>query len=344
MSLGASLAGIDVRMAIEADPHAASTYAANFPSVRVLCQLIERVRRRDLPVTTEPTILFGGPPCQGFSTSNQRNRSARNGNNWLFKEFLRIVRLWQPDWVVFENVKGILETEGGFFFHEAVTGLERLGYTVAHGVLNAIDFGVPQRRFRVFAIASRHGVVVHLPGPLQRPPVTVGQALADLPELPNGASVNRLAYGASASSAYARAMRRRLKHSTGHLVTRSAPHIIKRYKHVPPGGNWEDIPRRLMGNYADRTRCHTGIYHRLRADAPSIVIGNYRKNMLIHPTQHRGLSVREAARIQSFPDWFEFRGSIGFQQQQVGNAVPPLLAQAVFAQVLSEAGQARGDE
>jgi DNA (cytosine-5)-methyltransferase 1 len=96
----------------------------------------------------------------------------------------------------------------------------------------------------------------------------------------------------------------------------------------------------MMQNYADRSRCHTGIYHRLRSDDPSIVIGNYRKNMLIHPTQDRGLSVREAARIQSFPDSFVFCGSIGFQQQQVGNAVPPLLAKAVFSQITKAEGRA----
>jgi len=91
----------------------------------------------------------------------------------------------------------------------------------------------------------------------------------------------------------------------------------------------EAIPPELMGNYEDFSRCHTGIYHRLEWDRPSKVIGNFRKNMLIHPEQHRGLSVREAARLQSFPDDYEFVGSIGFQQQQVADAVPPILAQAV---------------
>jgi DNA (cytosine-5)-methyltransferase 1 len=92
-----------------------------------------------------------------------------------------------------------------------------------------------------------------------------------------------------------------------------------------------------MESYADTSRCHTGIYHRLDPEKPSVVIGNFRKNMLIHPSQDRGLSVREAARLQSFPDDYEFVGSIGFQQQQVGNAVPPLLAKAVFEKVLQAA-------
>jgi DNA (cytosine-5)-methyltransferase 1 len=167
------------------------------------------------------------------------------------------------------------------------------------------------------------------------------EAIGDLPRLDNGASTNWLPYGEAQPSTYARRLRGRLKRSPNHLVSRNAPAIIARYSHIPEGGNWEDIPVRLMRNYADRSRCHTGIYHRLHGYRPSIVIGNYRKNMLIHPTFDRGLSVREAARIQSFPDSFEFLGSIGFQQQQVGNAVPPALAAAVFRRIIEAIGCGR---
>ena len=110
--------------------------------------------------------------------------------------------------------------------------------------------------------------------------------------------------------------------------------VIARYQHIPQGGNWKDIPDNLMTNYANKERCHSGIYRRLRADKPSVVISNYRKSMLIHPYQHRGLSVREAARIQSFPDDFKFFGPISHIQQQIGNAVPPLLAKAVFLKII----------
>ncbi|MCP5048194.1 MAG: DNA cytosine methyltransferase, partial [bacterium] len=204
--------------------------------------------------------------------------------------------------------------------------LETSGYTCTSGILCAADFGVPQIRSRFFIIGSRHGVRVQFPTETNEKHVTVHEAIGDLPELPNGANYHFRTYRRKAHSAYARSMRNGNNGCTNHYVTRNALHIIKRYKYIPQGGNWENIPESLMSNYTDRKRCHTGIYRRLREDRPSVVIGNYRKNMLIHPVEDRGLSVREAARLQSFSDTYEFLGSIGFQQQQVANAVPPLLA------------------
>jgi len=334
MSLGARQAGVDVRLAVELDPHAAETYERNHTETRVVRADIADVERIEVAGNGCPSVLFGGPPCRGFSTSNQRTRGKSNPLNWLFLHCIRQVRGWRPDWVVLENVKGILETEGGAFLEAICAELHAAGYAVCHWLLNAADYGVPQHRWRVFIIGALAGVLPERPASSAADPPTVWQAIADLPLLGNGADEDWLPYRSAARHKYTRRLRGRRKGCTGHLVTRSAPHIIERYKHVPPGGNWEAIPPRLLTTYSDRSGCHTGIYHRLRRGAPSVVVGNYRKNMLIHPTQDRGLSVREAARLQSFPDWYEFCGSIGFQQQQVGNAVPPGLARAVFEQLL----------
>lgn len=339
MSLGARLAGVNVQFCVENDPHALATYTNNHKGSNVFSEDIRKLRAEYFGDTlnrrNEPLVVFGGPPCQGFSTSNQRTRSSENPSNWLFEEFIRVVNMCNPDWVVFENVKGILETESGKFFEYTYNKLNRLGYTLSHDVLNAADYGVPQARARLFIVGNRHGVRFSFPKPTVKKHVTVFDAIADLPSLPNGADFDWHDYTSEPKSAYARKMRGRLKKSPNHIVTKNADHIIERYKHIPQGGNWEDIPKELMQNYSDVTRCHTGIYMRLKADETSVVIGNYRKNMLIHPWEDRGLSVREAARLQSFPDHYEFKGSIGFQQQQVGNAVPPILAKAVFKMILS---------
>ena len=332
------MSGVEVRYAVEADPYAAWTFRANHPSTTVLEQNIKDIRTEEhifLERGNNSVVLFGGPPCQGFSTSNQKNRNSENPNNWLFQEYLRLVQEILPDWVVFENVKGLIETESGYFLDEVLKGFESKGYTTSHFILNSANFGVPQRRNRLFIIGSLHGTTVSPPSPITRKHVTVWDALHDLPRLSNGDTRDLELYPHPPTSSYARKIRGRKKQCWNNIVTNNAKHIIERYSHIPQGGNWENIPSSLMGNYKDSSRCHTGIYRRLKEDEPSVVIGNFRKNMLIHPWQDRGLSVREAARLQSFPDSFRFFGSIGFQQQQVGNAVPPLLAKAVFDLITS---------
>lgn len=337
MSAGAAECGVDIRYAVEVDKFAAGTFALNHKQTKLFGYDIRNVRGSDFASLNrnEPVVIFGGPPCQGFSTSNQKNRDAENENNWLYREYLRLINEVKPDWVVFENVKGLLETEKGFFLDAVLEGFKKAGYTTSHFVLNSADYGVPQKRNRLFIIASLHGVEVSEPTKTVKKHVTVAQALKDLPELENGDSPDEKAYATLARTVYAKSLRKGLKKCYNNLVTTNAPHIVERYSHIPQGGNWEDIPGRLMQNYADVSRCHTGIYRRLKEDEPSVVIGNFRKNMLVHPWKDRGLSVREAARLQSFPDNFRFSGSIGFQQQQVGNAVPPLLAKAVFSQIIN---------
>jgi DNA (cytosine-5)-methyltransferase 1 len=336
MSVGAEWAGIETVVAIDSNAQATKTYATNHPSTKVICEDIRAVSFSNMR-PKGACVLFGGPPCQGFSTSNQRTRNSMNSANWLFKEFLRAVGEIDPDWVIFENVKGITETEGAMFLEQVICGLQTLGFSVRSMVLNARDFGVPQNRSRLFVVAARDMSNFSTPQPDQLAPVTVRDAISDLPILENGASFEKLNYSAKPVSNFARRMRQHNSSCSNNHVTENSKLVVERYRHIPEGGNWKDIPSELMQNYKDATRCHTGIYKRLEWSKPAVTIGNYRKNMLVHPAQNRGLSVREAARLQSFPDSYQFAGSIGFQQQQVGNAVPPLLALAVFKAIVAAA-------
>ena len=343
---GLRQAGIIVTQAIERDPNAAATYSTNHPTVDLLRTDIRNVdakvslRRLGLGRRQRVHLVAGGPPCQGFSESNRRTRTLHNPSNHLYTELLRFVAHIEPDWVILENVAGLTTMSNGLILDRIVTGLRLSGYRVANAVLNAADYGVPQYRRRLFVIANRLGLHIdmnttfnnvtetHIP--------TVREAISDLPDLPNGSRDDVLPYATAIESPYQARMRNNNRTNvSGNLVTRNGPEVLRRYRFIPEGGNWQNIPKRLLANYSDSSRCHTGIYHRLSWDHPSKVIGNFRKNMLIHPKQNRGLSIREAARLQGFPDSYHFFRSIGFQQQQVADAVPPVLAAAVAKAILT---------
>lgn len=334
LSLGASHSGITITHAVESDKVFASTFNHNHPEVHLIDKDIRKVDFSLLD--QEPFVLFGGPPCQGFSSSNTANRNLDNKKNHLYKEFVRAVKELRPKWVVFENVEGITTLQKGIvldWLKEAIHNVDE-SYSIAEATLTASDFGVPQVRKRYFLVANRENVSFSFPAKSNYI-VNVGDALNDLPSLQNGDRFDELAYKGPATSSYAQLMRNNNSVCRQNYVSTNAEYVIERYKHIPQGGNWKDIPDELMENYKNKHNCHSGIYRRLADDLPSCVISNYRKNMLIHPFEHRGLSVREAARLQSFPDSFTFLGTLEAIQQQIGNAVPPLLAKAVFDQILS---------
>ena len=188
MSTGAEECGVDVHYAVESDRDAAATFAFNHQSTMLIKRDIRHVKGSDFTTIDrgKPIVLFGGPPCQGFSTSNQKNRDANNEKNWLFREYLRLVREVMPDWVVFENVKGLIETENGLFLEAILRGFKRAGYSTTHFVLNSADFGVPQKRNRLFLVGSLHGLEINAPNPTVTRHVAVTHAFDDLPELENG--------------------------------------------------------------------------------------------------------------------------------------------------------------
>lgn len=332
LSLGAEWAGIKVSHAIEIDEKSALTYAKNHPKTKVICEDIVNVDSSF--ITDSPFIVFGGPPCQGFSVSNRKTRNIDNKNNGLFKEFVHFVEVLNSEWFLFENVEGIVNFDKGRTLKYILTQFEKIGYKTNHAVLYASDYGVPQHRNRFFIVGNRKNIPFEFPEK-EGTIVTVGDAINDLPLLENGANIYELPYRESIlPSSYAKKMRGNSACSIQNFVTNNLDYVIERYSYIKPGQNWRAIPDHLMRNYKNKNNCHSGIYKRLQMDEPSIVISNYRKNMLIHPLQNRGLSVREAARIQSFPDNFIFEGSIHYIQQQIGNAVPPLLAEAIFKQIL----------
>ena len=334
LSLGAEFAGINVVLAIEKEPNAAKTFCRNHSNVKMICDDISNINP-SVYVQDDVFVVFGGPPCQGFSTSNTQTRTIENPNNSLFKEFVRFVRILNPEWFVFENVEGIKTFNNGDTLKYIIACFEDIGYTTNYDVLYASDYGVPQRRNRFFLVGNKNGIKFEFPTKYNNQ-VSVSDAIDDLPDLENGEMSFKLAYKKKTNecSPYARLMRKYSRFSMQNYVSLNKDYVIERYKYIGQGENWKSVPIKLMNNYTNRFNCHSGIYKRLEADKPSVVISNYRKNMLIHPFQNRGLSVREAARLQSFPDRFIFEGSLMHIQQQIGNAVPPLLAKAVFKKIM----------
>jgi DNA-cytosine methyltransferase len=312
----------------------------------------------------ELDLLLGGPPCQGFSTSNRRGKEkSKEDRNRLINIFLDKLDDFRPKMFLIENVQGVQWTQPtedmqlpslqdslfpdiaakassssenvrNFLMQKA----KALGYHVWCKVLNAVDFGVPQHRMRFFLFGVRADLVsdkdaVTLELFLEKlrisEKVSVRKAIGDLPALENGQRWDEGEY-VPINDDFVRQMRRYIANGElyDHVATRHADYVIQRYKKIPEGGNWKNI-REEMTNYKIVDNTHSNIYRRLIGSEPAITISHYRKSMIIHPSQDRGLSFREACRLQSFPDWCRFHGTTNDKQQQLANAVPPLMAAAV---------------
>lgn len=308
-------------------------------------------------------VLIGGPPCQGFSNANRNSWHGANPHNELVDVFLKYVRRIQPRVFLMENVQGIVWTPKSGKSGAELTvvnsihaQMERAGYLVFPKLLDAVWYGVPQYRSRFFLLGI-HRDLGYTPsdfgpwGPYPRPThgpgtcnpcITVRDAIRDLPRIGNGHHLERIEYCEPlredlTRNHYLRFIRALSeKHIiSDHVTSRHAEYVLERYRRIPQGGNWEDIAEALT-NYSDVKRTHSNIYRRLSWEEPSITIGHYRKSMLVHPSQNRGLSLREAARLQSFPDWFRFLGTVNgdpgglmHKQQQLANAVCPLVTKSL---------------
>lgn len=348
LSEGFRQAGFTVLAGNDLDVFAEVTFAKTHPDAQFLPGPIEKLSAIDFLDASGLTVgeldcLIGGPPCQAFSVYNHK-RGMHDERSGLFREYLRIVEGIKPKWVVMENVTGILSAGKGEAVHAIHAELGRLGYKVEHRVLKSEEYGVPQERRRVFFVANRLGIPIVFPEPTHgvglKPFVTVWDAIGDLPALRNGEDRGDLPYGKKAANLYQRELRHGSKIVCNHSSAKLSSINIERMKHIPQGGSWRDLPFELLPDGMKRAKRsdHTKRYGRLRKNGLASTIltkCDLHWGAFVHPVQDRILTVREAARLQSFPDFFHFAGPRTEQYVQVGNAVPPLLGKCVAEAIMS---------
>ena len=354
LSEGLRQAGFHVLAGNDFDEAAGATYERTHKEARFLRGPIQNLLARDFLRASglkagQLDVLAGGPPCQAYSVYNHQ-RGMHDERSTLFREYLRLVEGLSPKWVIMENVTGIMSAGHGAAVRAILDRFERLGYEVEFRVLKAEEYGIPQERRRVVFLGNRIGAPITWPelthGKGLRPFVTVGDAISDLPALANGEAFTSDRYRTKPKSDYQEELRRRTMGVANHAAPRLAPINLQRMKHIPPGGSWRDVPQKLLPEGMKRARrCdHTKRYGRLRWEGLASTIltkCDLHWGAFIHPEQDRVLTVREAARLQSFPDWFQFEGSQTEQYVQVGNAVPPLLGRQIGMTLLETAGVSR---
>ena len=311
LSLGFEQAGFQQLLSVEMEPDYCQTYRANFPHHQLL--------QKDLTTLTEQDLInclngqsvdffIGGPPCQGFWMAGKIGRTFTDDpRNHLFKEFVRIVKIVRPCFFVMENVARLYTHNSGKTRTEIIQAFQNIGYSVECKVLNAADFGVPQIRSRVIFLGRRDKGKISFPEPFPISHQTVGSAIGHFPKLAAGESN---------------------PHVANHEAMNHSAQMLEKMAFVKNGGNRNDIPEPLRPKTGDIRK-----YIRYDSSKPAVCItGDMRK--VFHYEQNRALTVRELAALQSFPDNFVFCGNKIAQQQQVGNAVPPLLAKAIAESIL----------
>lgn len=361
MSLGLEMAGFSVKAAIESVPRAAQTHQQNFRGSRMISGDIQEFSAKQFSEAAEIVpgqidLLAGGPPCQTFSTIGRakiRSIKSEAGEkadprNYLFSNFFDYVSYFQPNVFLMENVPAIRSKYKGQLFSRILEMVDELDYKVHISTLNAADYGVPQTRKRLFIVGTKEGLNFKFPrcthqnpemkcgeevGQAELKPYrTVRDALGDLPEIFDGCREHRMPYGKEATSDYQELLRSQNGLVGNNTCRMSNDRAKAVFRHMKQGAKYMDLDPEVRKILPFREDIFHDRLKRLRNDKPSwtvlahIGMDGY---MYIHPTETRTLSVREAARIQSFSDEFEFIGNMREQYVQVGNAVPPLLAKAL---------------
>lgn len=353
-SLGFKQSGYEVVYASDIDPYAVNTYKMNFPETECQQQDInnidfKKVLKKQNIKKGEIDVVIGGPPCQGFSTAGLG--FWEDPRNQLLKSYVNALEIIQPKWFVMENVEGLLTSKKGMYLYEATKAFIELGYQIRVNKIYTQEYGVPQRRKRVIIIGNRLGINFKMPKPLfevagnifRNSAVTLRHAIGSLPKATNDKN-EKIQYKSSSSK-----LDSFLKGNATKLTDHYFPNLNKlqkeRIKHLKAGQTMKDLPEHLQhdsfkrranrrvkdGTPSEKRGGSPSGLKRLVYDEPSLTITGAATREFIHPEENRPLTIREAARIQTFPDEFFFSGNDSQKIQQIGNAIPP-----VFAQTLAE--------
>lgn len=322
LSRGFEMAGFKVVAAIDMWSDAIATYNHNFSSHQAICEDIHRWTNDYLARLKKKHHIvgvIGGPPCQGYSTVGTRD--VNDPRNHLYLEYCRVVEQLNPDFFVIENVKGLTTLGNGAFKDDILQRFSALGYDVKYQILNAADYGVPQNRYRVFFVGTKNRRFTFEDLEKVHQPVSAKDAIGDLPVLISDEQVEH--YDRQPETAYESMMRGESTHLFNHVGTRHSEQTQRIINMIEDGGKIRDLPASYW-----QVRKYNKAFERMASNRPSNTVDTGHRNYF-HYEQNRIPSVRENARLQSFPDAFEFLGSKTSQYKQVGNAVPPLLAYVV---------------
>ncbi len=335
LSNGFEKVGFEAVLGIDNWKDALETYKFNHKHSEIICGDISKVSKEDILEKTggfRPSVVVGGPPCQGFSLAGKRDH--KDHRNKLVYEFIRVVDELRPEFFVMENVLGILSMKnekGNRVLEEILKKFEKLGYKVKYSPLSGHHYGVPQMRRRVFIVGNRLGIDFEFPKPTNDKDtyVTVGDAISDLPLLDENFGNEVDDYPTQPKSKYQMEMRKFSKKLYNHTKSNHSEQTTRVIALVPEGGNWKHLPKKFQN-----IRSYSNTWKRLDSKKPSVTIDTGHRHHF-HYKANRVPTVRESARIQSFPDDFIFLGSRTSQFKQVGNAVPPNLANAVAKKIKS---------
>lgn len=362
LTTGFHMAGFESLCAIDIDVKALSTYKHNYPNTKIIHQDICKVNPSDLRLALglrqeELTALVGGPPCQGFSRNiPAAYRYLNDSRNQLYQIFLKFVQEFRPLYVVMENVPEILKAYNGVIRKEIIQYLELLGYKVVSSSLNAAYYGVPQTRSRAFFLASLYHSV-DFPEPTHfgdikcdyrdkkscekidllkentSSIVTVRDAIGDLPSIDAGQIYDDEVYPSEPQSMYQTMMRSQSIKIVNHVARALSPIQMSRVSVLREGQDARDLPSELAPK-----KHYSGAYGRLYWDKPARTITRWvfhpGSGRFFHPTQDRTITIREAARLHSYPDRFHFIGTYTDMASQIGESVPPLLGKVIASSIV----------